>query len=164
MWPNMSQMNCTFSAWTKNVDGDSNKQCEDACVFLFVWVSCWLCILKCCPNGHRPIHQETVIFGFTKTVEGLQQMMYFRSESQSYTSHISQRNFRTTNTHTCFIHSFSLCSITWAYVLPIIAINMFNSRIGTRIIKIVNTVFANVGYDVRLNSEYWGKKKNEVVQ
>jgi len=37
---------------------------------------------------------------------------------------------------------------------------MFNSRIGTRIIKIVNTVFANVGYDVRLNSEYWGKKKH----
>jgi len=35
---------------------------------------------------------------------------------------------------------------------------MFNSRIGTRIIKIVNTVFANVGYDVRLNSEYWKKK------
>jgi len=24
--------------------------------------------------------------------------------------------------------------------------------------KIVKTVFANVGYDVRLNSEYWNKK------
>jgi len=38
---------------------------------------------------------------------------------------------------------------------------MFNSRIGTRIIKIVNTVFANVGYEVRLNSEYWKEKEKE---
>lgn len=166
MWPNMSKMNCTFSAWANDdddYDGDNNKQYEDACIFLFVWASCWLCILKCCPNGHWSMPKETVTFHFTKTVEGLQQVMYFRSESQSYTSHISQRNFRITNTHTCFIHSFSLCSMTWAYVLPIIAINMFNSRIGTRIIKIVKTVFANVGYEVRLNSEYWKKEKKKHV-
>ena len=46
---------------------------------------------------------------------------------------------------TCLRNSLSAVLITMAYVLPIIAINMFSSRMGIRIWKRTKTIFAMEG-------------------
>lgn len=49
-------------------------------------------------------------------------------------------------TPTCFLHSFSDLAMTIWYVFPIMAINMFSSKMGTSIIKMANTIFVNPEY------------------
>lgn len=48
--------------------------------------------------------------------------------------------------------------MTCAYVLPIMAINMFRSKMGTNTMKMANTDLLRFGYVVEPRSEYWKKK------